>query len=103
MKWKVRLLLTLTLPWLAGCTYNPFTLNNHTTGDPFATGIGAGIGAGTIALLGGSKAGIVAGGIAGGAIGYYITTLRYASGGVIQGGGKVYKIGDYLGIYIPTD
>lgn len=105
MKWKVNIvcLFTLSLSLLAGCTYNPFLMDNHTTGSPMAAGIGAGVGAGTIALLGGSKAMMVAGGLAGGAIGYYATTLRYASGGVLLAGGKVYKIGDYLGIYIPTD
>lgn len=105
MKWKVNLIciFTLSLALLAGCTYNPFLTNNHTTGSPLAAGIGAGIGAGGVALLGGPKIAMVAGGLAGGAIGYYATTLRYASGGVIQAGGKVYKIGDYLGIYIPTD
>lgn len=93
----------LSLPLLTGCTYNPFIANNHTTGNPLAAAIGAGAGAGGVALLGGSKATMVLAGIAGGAIGYYVTTLRYAAGGVLHGGGKVYKIGDYLGIYIPTD
>lgn len=95
------LLLSLTL--LTSCTYNPFTTNNHLSGSPEATAIGAGIGAGGVALLGGSKFAMGLAGIAGGTIGYYVTTLRYASGGILQGGGKVYKIGDYLGLYIPTD
>ena len=68
-----------------------------------AAALGAGVGAGGVALLGGTKATMVVAGIAGGTIGYYVTTLRYASGGILQAGGKVYKIGDYLGIYIPTD
>jgi hypothetical protein len=105
MKWKVNILgaIVFSLPLLAGCTYNPFLADNHTTGSPLAAGIGAGMGAGGVALLGGSKATMAIAGLAGGAIGYYVTTLRYASGGIIQTGGKVYKIGDYLGIYIPTD
>ena len=103
MKWKIKMTACILATSLTGCTYNPFLLNNHTTGNPLAAGIGAGVGAGTVALLGGSKAMMLAGGLVGGAIGYYATTLRYASGGVLQAGGKVYKIGDYLGIYIPTD
>jgi hypothetical protein len=105
MKWKVNIIcaMALSVSLLTGCTYNPFLRDNHLTGNPVTAGVGAGIGAGAVALLGGPKVAMLAGGIAGGAIGYYATTLRYASGGVLQTGGKVYKIGDYLGIYIPTD
>jgi outer membrane protein OmpA-like peptidoglycan-associated protein len=105
MKRKVNIFgaFLLSLPILTGCTYNPFTTQNHITGSPAAAAAGAGIGAGTMALVGGSKLAIGIAGIAGGTAGYYVTTLRYASGGVLQAGGKVYKIGDYLGIYIPTD
>src|SRR5260221_6847101 len=78
----------LSLSLLAGCTYNPFTLNNHTTGNPVAATIGAGVGAGGVALLGGSKATMVLAGLAGGAIGYYISTLRYAAGGIMHSRGK---------------
>jgi len=102
MKWKINLISAL-FPLLASCTYNPFLADNHTTGSPLAAGLGAGIGASGAALLGAPKSLMVLSGLAGGAIGYYVTTLRYASGGVLQAGGKVYKIGDYLGIYIPTD
>lgn len=88
---------------LCGCTYNPFLADNHTTGSPVSTAVGAGIGAGSVALLGGSRSYIGAAGLIGGAIGYYVSTLRYDSGGVIQAGGKVYKVGDFVGIYIPSD
>ena len=101
---KRKLLATLlSLPLLTGCTYNPFIGNNHTTGDPLVAVVGAGVGAGAVGLLGGTKATMAVAGLASGAIAYYATTLRYAAGGVLHGGGKVYKIGDYLGIYIPTD
>jgi hypothetical protein len=105
MQWKTITFATLasTFTLLAGCSYNPFITNNHTTGSPVGTAIGAGIGAGSVALLGGTKPYIALGGLVGGAIGYYVTTLRYDAGGVIQAGGNVYKIGDYVGIYIPTD
>lgn len=68
-----------------------------------AAAAGAGIGAGSVALLGGSKPLIGAAGLVGGVVGYYVSTLRYDSGGVLQAGGKVYTIGLYTGIYIPTD
>lgn len=104
MKRIVKILagLAFSLPLLASCTYNPFTTNNETTGSPAAAVVGAGVGAGGVALLGGSKAYMGAAGLAGGAIGYYVTTLRYESGSILQAGGKVYKVGDVLGIYIPT-
>jgi outer membrane protein OmpA-like peptidoglycan-associated protein len=105
MKRKVKQFaaVVFSLPLLAGCTYNPFIADNNTTGSPVGAAIGAGVGAGSVALLGGSKPYIGLAGLAGGAIGYYVTTLRYESGGILQAGGKVYKIGDNLGIYIPTD
>src|SRR5262245_3459899 len=93
----------LSLPLLVSCSYNPFIPNNHETGSPLGAAIGAGVGGGTIAALGGSKFYIAIGALTGGAIGYYVTTLRYDSGGVIQSGGKVYKVGDIVGIYIPSD
>lgn len=95
--------LALLLPLISSCSYNPFYSENHTTGSAAGAAIGAGVGAGGVALLGGSKPLMVLAGLGGGAVGYYVTTLRYDSGGVIQGGGQVYKVGDYIGIYIPTD
>jgi len=88
---------------LASCAYNPFIADNRTTGSPIGAAVGVGIGAGSVAALGGSKPLIAAAGIGGGAIGYYVTTLRYDAGGLMQAGGKVYRVGDFVGIYIPTD
>lgn len=88
---------------LASCSYNPFITNNHTTGSAEGTVIGAGVGAGGVALLGGSKPLIALAGLGGGMLGYYVTTLRFDSGGVIRGGGQVYRVGDTVGIYIPSD
>lgn len=104
MQWKTKIVTALLgLAPLMGCSYNPFITNNHTTGSPVGATVGAGVGAGSAILLGGSKPYIALGGLVGGVIGYYVTTLRYDAGGVIQGGGKVYKVGDYIGIYVPTD
>ena len=82
---------------LSGCN------TNHPTGSATSTLVGAGVGAGGIGLLGGSKTMMVLGGLGGGAIGYYVSTLRYDSGGVMLGGGQVYKLGDFVGINIPSD
>lgn len=88
---------------VAACSFNPFTTSNHTTGSAGAAAVGAGVGAGGVWLLGGSKTLMLAGGLAGGAVGYYITTLRYEAGGIISAGGNVYVLGEYIGIYLPTD
>lgn len=92
-----------SLTQLISCSYNPFVRNNHLTGSPVAAAIGAGAGAGTVAALDGPKPLIPVVGIGGGMLGYYLTTLRHDAGGIIRGGGKVYKVGDYVGIYIPSD
>ena len=88
---------------IAACTYNPFISNNHTTGTAAGTAVGAGVGAGSVALLGGSKSLILLGGIGGGAVGYYLSTLRADASAIMQADGKVYMLGDYIGIYIPSD
>lgn len=94
--------LALTLTLLSGCTYNPF-MDNHLTGTATSTAVGAGAGAGAVALFHGSAPALLVGGLTGGAIGYYASTLRFAAGGLIQGGGQVYQVGDFVGIYIPSD
>lgn len=101
MTWKKKLGLCCIL-LLTGCSYNPL-INNRGTGSAAGTLTGVGIGAGTAWLLGGSKTWIAAAGVTGGLIGYYVTTLRYASGGIIQSGGEVYQVGRFIGIYIPSD
>lgn len=88
---------------LVGCSYNPFITNNHTTGNPAGAVVGAAAGAGGVALLGGPKSVMALAGIGGGMLGYYVTTLRYDAGGIIQAGGQVYKLGDFVGIDIPSD
>lgn len=96
---------------VSACTYNPLIGNNKTTGSPEGTLLGAGIGAGLgaaanageLSLLQTSNGLVVLGGLAGGAVGYYVTSVRYAASGIIQAGGQVYLLGDYIGIYLPTD
>jgi len=105
MKGRIAGLLAGTLCGLglSACAYNPFIDNNHTTGTVTGTAVGAGAGVGTMALLGGSKSFLVLGGLGGGAAGYYVSSMRYAASGIIQAGGQVYILGDYVGIYLPTD
>lgn len=97
------ILFTFACMMLSGCSFNPFVSNNHLTGDPTATAIGAGAGVGTVALFRGSPPALVAGGLIGGGLGYYASSLRFASKGIIHHGGDVYRIGEVVGIYIPTD
>lgn len=87
----------------SACSYNPFLTDNHITGNPAGAVVGAGVGAGGVALLGGSRPLITLAGLGGGMFGYYVTTLRYDSGGLIQSGGQVYIVGDFVGINIPAD
>jgi outer membrane protein OmpA-like peptidoglycan-associated protein len=104
MECKIRVAAVVILLFtLTGCTYNPFSTNNELTGDPWSTAVGAGVGAGTAAVFQASKPVIVAAGLGGAALGYYVSTLRFASGGVIQNCGQVFKQGDYVMIEIPSD
>lgn len=100
---KTTTLLLGTLIWMTSCTFNPFMEGNNLTGSPVGAAIGAGVGGGATALIGAPKPVIGLMALGGGALGYYMTTLRYDSGGIIQGGGQVYQLGDYTGIDIPTD
>lgn len=105
MKWTMRPLsaLMIALPLLSSCSYNPFISNNRLTGSPASAAVGTAAGAGIVALFRGSTTALLFGGLVGGSIGYYVTTLRYDSGGIIEGGGQVYKVGDFVGINIPSD
>jgi outer membrane protein OmpA-like peptidoglycan-associated protein len=88
---------------LSGCSVNPFRTDNEFTGTATGTGIGAGAGAVTALAAGASKAEIAMAGIAGGALGYYVTSLPFISGGVTHVSGKVYTLGNYVTIEIPSD
>jgi outer membrane protein OmpA-like peptidoglycan-associated protein len=88
---------------LVSCTYNPLSNHNELTGSATGTAMGAGIGAGSMYLLNAPHALIAAAGLGGASMGYYVTSLRFASGGVIQAGGVVYTLGDYVMIEIPSD
>ena len=98
------LLTCSSLLCLAACSSNPFSSNdNGLTGKPGPTVAGAAIGAGSMALLHGSKYAIGLAGLGGAALGYYVSTLTFDSGGVTQVGGQVFTQGDFVTIEIPTD
>lgn len=89
---------------LSSCSYNPLSENNHLTGSPWGIVAGGAAGAGTASLLGATtKPALIASGIGGASVGYYLTTQRFAAAGLIQGGGQVFQLGDYVTIDIPSD
>jgi outer membrane protein OmpA-like peptidoglycan-associated protein len=98
----------ILLPLITSCTFNPFTTDNKLTGlkspeAPLAIAGGAAAG-GTLAwLFGGSKTVIGASALGGGLVGYYVSTLRFASGGIMKSGGQVFALGDSVSVEIPTD
>jgi outer membrane protein OmpA-like peptidoglycan-associated protein len=97
------LLTALSLWFLTGCSFNPFTTDNEMTGSPIGAVAGGGIGAGGAALLGAPKYVIGLAGLGGASLGYYVTTVNFASGGIVKAGGQVYSVGDYVTIEIPSD
>lgn len=100
----IKKLFLTSLFGLSACTYNPLSENNHLTGNAASTALGGAVGLGTAAALGATKPiPLVAATVAGASVGYYVSTLRFASAGIYQVGGQVYKLGDYVTIEIPTD
>ena len=89
---------------LSACSYNPTNGGDHLTGNALGAGVGAIVGGGTAALLGSSSKPVIGiAALAGAGIGYYLTTLRFDSAGIIQAGGQVYTQGDYATIEISSD
>jgi outer membrane protein OmpA-like peptidoglycan-associated protein len=76
---------------------------NPRTGSDIAAVAGGAAGAGISAALHAPPAAIVPAGIMGASLGYYLSTLRFAAGGIIKLHGKVYALGDYIIIEIPSD
>lgn len=95
--------LLLVLLFVTSCSYNPFISNNHTTGSAAGALVGAAITGGSTAALDASKGIVLTTGVIGGMLGYYLTTLRSDAAEIVQASGKVYHVGDYLGIYVPSD
>lgn len=99
-----RMALLLSVVLLAtACTFNPMKEDNHLTGSPMAAATGGLIGVGAGALAGASKTMLGVLGIGGASVGYYYSTLRSASAGILQQGGQVYTQGEFVGIEIPSD
>lgn len=97
--WQLAIALCLML---AGCSYNPFSSDNHLTGKPVGAVIGGTAGAGTAAIAGASRTGVAITGVGGAALGYYFTTREFLSGGIKRAGGDVFVEGDCVTIALPT-
>lgn len=94
---------TFLLLLLASCSINPFRADNEMTGTATGTLVGAGAGVTAGALAHASKTEIALAGLVGGALGYYVTSLPFVSGGITHVGGKVYTLGDFVTIEIQSD
>src|SRR3990167_3365804 len=97
--------LTLGILFLTfiACSYNPFSTDNHLSGNIAASAAGGAAGVGAAALLNSSTSTMALAGLSGATIGYYVTTQHFAGGNIYQAGGQVYQLGDYVGIDVPTD
>lgn len=94
---------TLFMLNLIGCSYNPLSNTNHNTGDPVETAAGGIAGVATASAFGTTSTPILGlAGLGGAGIGYYMSSLRYDAAGIYHAGGKVFTVGDYLTIEIPT-
>lgn len=100
--WR-NLFLAFSIAAVTSCSFNPFRTDNELTGSAASTAVGAAVGGLTAAGVGGSKPEIGLAGLAGGLVGYYVSTLRFASGGILHFGGQVYTVGERVGIVIPSD
>lgn len=88
---------------LTACSYNPLSDSNHNTGSPVAATVGGAAGLGIAASTGVKYWPVLGAATAGGAgIGYYVSSLRFASSGIVNVGGQVYTQGDYVTIEFPT-
>lgn len=101
MEHRIKTFIFCTLLTLAGCA--PISDTDPPTGNIYGTALGAFAGAGLAGVLGAPKPAIAVAGIAGAGIGYYMTTMRFSSAGIVAAGGKVYTVGDYVIIDLPTD
>ncbi len=98
------MLMTSLLVSITACSYNPFNNSDHLTGSAVGAGTGAVAGGTTAAVMGESSKPVLGlAALAGASIGYYVTSLRFDSAGIVQAGGQVYTLGDYATIEIPSD
>jgi len=88
----------LTLTGCAPVSRSDPPTTNYIT--PVLTGAGT---AAALRLAGASKYTIIGGGLLGAAVGYYFSSLRSDSAGIVHVGGQVFTLGEYVTIDIPTD
>jgi hypothetical protein len=99
----LRFVLLLSLAWMLGGCAASTDESPPTGGSAVGAGVGAVLAGGTAALLDAPKPIIGLAAVGGAGLGYYLTSLRFASKGIIRSGGKVYTLGEYMMIEIPTD
>lgn len=100
---KFCLIVFMTLNF-AGCSYNPLSSTNHSTGNGVETAAGGVAGVATASAFGTTTPSVLSlAGIGGAGIGYYMSTLRYDAAGIYHAGGQVFTVGDYLTIEIPSN
>jgi len=96
----ISLITALTLS--VGCT--PFSKTNPLTGSALGTVAGGGVGYGITKLLKVNNGGAIAAlTLSGAGVGYYLSSQRFASSEMVQAGGKVFTLGQYVTINLPTD
>lgn len=85
-----------------GCA--PISGDSHPTGANTIGALGGGaIGAGVTAAFNAPAPVIGVAGVAGASLGYYLTTLSFSMGGIAKVHGRVYVIGEYVTIDVPSD
>jgi outer membrane protein OmpA-like peptidoglycan-associated protein len=100
---KIFILLLCALFTASGCAPIAEGDTIPTKGTLLGAGVGGVGGAGVAAALHGTPAVIGIAGVTGATLGYYLSTQRFAARGIVKARGKVYTMGDYLIIDLPTD
>jgi outer membrane protein OmpA-like peptidoglycan-associated protein len=106
MERKIRtwILAPLLCAVLATTSCAPISEETRPTNDnAIGTLGGAAVGAGVTAALHAPAPIIGLAGVAGASLGYYMTTMTFSAGGIAKVGGKVYTVGEFLTIEIPSD
>lgn len=101
MEQRITALFLTILLTLAGCA--PITRSNPPTGSYAGPLIGGAAGVATAGLFNASKTYLWVGGLAGAGLGYYFTSLRFDSGGILHAGGHVFTMGQVVTIEVPSD
>jgi outer membrane protein OmpA-like peptidoglycan-associated protein len=100
---KIFVLLLCALFTVSGCAPISEGDTIPARGTLLGAGVGGVGGAGVATALHATPTMIGIAGVTGATLGYYLSTQRFAARGIIKAHGKVYTMGDYLIIDLPTD